>query len=196
MHLETISGYVDNYTIGVLVVSANIEKTNLWLVIPSGDRRQYLKEIINNSGVPKNKIVIVDTILKEPHIYKWWNYGINVARHNGATHVAILNDDLILKDNPLQKILDVMVQEDATIGYPLPASSDPCGYCFILNLEHGIFPDEKYKWWYGDNDLYERAKKVVGVRASVTHVEPNRLTSESPELMALVRQDKETYNNK
>lgn len=169
------------------------KNSNLWVVIPSGDRRQYLKDIINDCGVPKQKIVVVDTILEEPNIYKWWNYGINVARHNGATHVAILNDDIKLVDNPLQKILDVMVQEDATIGYPLPASSDPCGYCFILNLEHGIFPDEQYRWWYGDNDLYERAKSVVGVRATVQHIHPNELTSNSPELMALARLDKERY---
>lgn len=173
-----------------------MKSPELWLVIPSSDRRQYLKEIIKNSGIPKNKIVIVDTILEEPHIYKWWNYGINVARHGGATHVAILNDDLVIEPGSLQKILDIMVQEDATIGHPLPASSDPCGYCFILNLEHGILPDERYKWWYGDNDLYERARKVIGVRAFVSHIEPNRLTSESPELMALAKQDKETYENK
>ena len=171
-------------------------KTNLWVVIPSGDRRQYLKNIINDCGVSKDKIVIIDTILQEPHIYKWWNDGIKIAKDNGATHVAILNDDLKLSDNPLQKILDVMVQEDATIGYPLPASSDPCGYCFILNLEHNVLPDEKYIWWYGDNDLYKRAKKIIGVPATVIHAEPNRLTSESPELMALTRIDKELWESR
>lgn len=167
--------------------------TNLWVVIPSGDRRQYLKDIINDCGVHKDKIVVIDTILQEPHIYKWWNQGIMFAKLYGATHVAILNDDIKLGEGALQKILDVMVEEDATIGYPLPASSDPCGYCFILNLEHNIYPDEEYFWWYGDNDLYERARKVVGVRADVQHIEPNRLTSESPELMNLTRKDKLRY---
>lgn len=167
--------------------------TDLWVVIPSGDRRQYLKDIIRDCGVPKDKIIVIDTILEEPHIYSWWRRGISDAEFFGATHVAILNDDIKIEPGALQKILDVMVQEDATIGYPLPASSDPCGYCFILNLNHNIYPDERYIWWYGDNDLYERAGKVIGVVANVQHLEPNRLTSESPELMELTRQDKQLY---
>lgn len=176
-------------------------KTDLWVVIPTADRSEYIPEIVAQCGVPRNKIIIISTSNTfypdvcnidsyELNIYKWWNDGIRYAKKRGATHVAILNDDVVLKDRPLQEILKVMVQEDATIGYPLPASSDPCGYCFILNLEHGVFPDDKYRWWYGDNDLYERANKVVGVKASVKHMEPNRLTSESPGLMALTRFDK------
>lgn len=184
-----------------------MKKTNLWVVIPTGERRTYLQDIIDNCGVPGDKIVIVQTKDLEPidgvgnlyltnkeiNIYHWWNEGIKWAMERGATHVAVLNDDLKLVDNPLQKILEVMVAEDATIGHPLPASSDPCGYCFILNLEHGILPDEGYKWWYGDNDLYERARKVIGVKARVVHLHPNEVTSSSPELMALTRADKERY---
>lgn len=184
-----------------------MSQPDLWLVIPTANRSQYIPDIIKQSGLPNSKIIIIstsDTVYADVvnldsdsfGIYKWWNMGISYAQRRGATHVAILNDDLILSDNPLQKILDVMVEEDATIGYPLPASSDPCGYCFILNLEHDVIPDNKYFWWYGDNDLYERAKKVVGVRAKVQHMEPNRLTSETPELKPYIKWDRVRWNNR
>lgn len=180
---------------------------DLWMVIPTATRTQYIPEIVAQSGIPRDKIIIISTsdvvypdVINldsyEFNIYKWWNMGIDYAKKRGATHVAILNDDLVLKDRPLQKILKVMVEEDATIGYPLPASSEPCGYCFVLNLEHGIYPDENYTWWYGDNDLYERAKKVVGVRASVQHMEPNRLTSQNPGIREYTKIDRARWNNR
>lgn len=178
---------------------------SLWLTIPTGTRDTYLKNLIDSSGIPKDQIVIVNTILDgyvagvhnlyetELNIQKWWNLGIKFAMDNGASHVAILNDDLELIGDPLQKIFNLMIQEDATIGYPLPATSDPCGYCFILNTEHGIFPDEKYRWWYGDNDLYKRAKKTIGVLATVNHLHPNELTARNPELLSIAEQDKQTW---
>lgn len=184
-------------------------KNSLWLTIPSGTRREYLTDIIRDSGIPKNQIVLVNTVdceptpgihnlysyILEPNIQRWWNKGIRYAMDHGATHVAVLNDDIELIDNPLQKIFNLMVLEDATIGYPLPASSDPCGYCFILNTQHGIFPDEKYKWWYGDNDLYRRAKKTIGVLAKVRHIHPNELTSSNAKLMELANQDQLTWQS-
>lgn len=184
-----------------------MSQPDLWMVIPTADRSKYIPEIVAQSGIPRNKIVIISTSETvypdvcnldsyEFNIYKWWNMGIDYAKKRGATHVAILNDDVVLRDRPLQKIVKAMVEEDATIGYPVPASSDPCGYCFILNLEHDIRPDDMYVWWYGDNDLYERSKKTIGVPASVQHMEPNRLTSENESIMAYTKWDKIRWNNR
>ena len=99
---------------------------SLWVTIPSGNRRQYLEQIIDTCGVPRSHVVLVNTANNEPtdgvhnlwsdelNIYKWWNMGIDYAAERGATHVAVLNDDVQLIGDPINKIYDMM--GDATIG--------------------------------------------------------------------------------
>ncbi len=38
------------------------------------------------------------------NIHRWWNRGIDVARTFGADYIAVLNDDVVLKNNPINKI--------------------------------------------------------------------------------------------
>jgi hypothetical protein len=179
---------------------------NLWLTIPVGERRQYLDDIIKESNIPPERIVIVNTFDNTPtphvhniydhgeiNIHRWWNRGIEFAKSAGADYVAVLNDDLILNDDPLNKIARLMEESGATLGYPVPHSGKISGYCFVLNLEHGIMPDESYRWWYGDDDLWNQAKKlsgVIGAAASVVHLHGNELTSNSPKLLALASEDR------
>jgi hypothetical protein len=126
----------------------NIE--NLWLTIPTGNRSQYLEDIINNSGIPRERIVIVHTVesesidgvhnlwdLGEINIHRWWNRGINFAKEHGAKYVAVLNDDLVLEDNPLNTIANAMEETKSAIGFPYPHTGHICGYCYILNVETG-----------------------------------------------------------
>ena len=67
----------------------------VWLTIPSGTRRQYLEDIIKDSQLPLDQIVIVHTVESEPiegvrnmwdldppNIQRWWNTGIDIARAN------------------------------------------------------------------------------------------------------------------
>lgn len=185
---------------------------NLWLTIPVGERRQYLNEIIKESNIPPERIVIVNTFDDTPtpdvhniydhgeiNIHRWWNVGMYFAKQHGADYVAVLNDDLLLSDDPLNKIARLMEETGATLGYPVPHSGKISGYCFVLNLEHGIIPNESYRWWCGDDDLWNQAKKlggVIGAAASVKHLHGNELTSNSPELMALANQDKKLYLHK
>jgi hypothetical protein len=185
----------------------NIE--NLWLTIPTGNRSQYLEDIINNSGIPRERIVIVHTVesesidgvhnlwdLGEINIHRWWNRGINFAKEHGAKYVAVLNDDLVLEDNPLNAIANAMEETKSAIGFPYPHTGHICGYCYILNVETGLMPDENYRWWFGDNDLYLRAKKLggsVGVLAKVRHLHGNELTSINHKLLAQTEEDKKLF---
>lgn len=186
-----------------------LDRTDLWLTIPTGNRRQYLDDIIKESGIPKDRIVIVHTVESEPiegvhnlwdfdevNIHRWWNRGINFAKERGARYVAVLNDDLALEDNPLNQIAHSMYQNDAVLGFPYPHTGHICGYCFVLDLTYGIQPDESYRWWFGDNDLYLRASKIgkaIGVLAMVRHLHGNELTSTNPKLLALTEKDKELF---
>jgi GT2 family glycosyltransferase len=185
------------------------DRTDLWLTIPTGGRDQYLEDIVDNSGIPRERIVIVNTdankLLEGVHnlwdfdevnIHRWWNKGINFAKERGAKYVAVLNDDLALEDNPLNTIANAMEETKSAIGFSYPHTGHICGYCYILNVETGLMPDESYRWWFGDNDLYLRAKKFggsVGVLAKVRHLHGNELTSINHKLLAQTEEDKKLF---
>ena len=185
------------------------DRTDLWLTIPTGGRDQYLEDIVDNSGIPRERIVIVNTdankLLEGVHnlwdfdevnIHRWWNKGIKFAKERGARYVAVLNDDLALEDNPLNTIANAMEETKSAIGFPYPHTGHICGYCYILNVETGLMPDESYRWWFGDNDLYLRSKKLggsVGVLAKVRHLHGNELTSINHKLLAQTEEDKKLF---
>jgi hypothetical protein len=188
----------------------NDKSLDIWLTIPSGDRRQYLPDIIKESQIPLNKIVIVHTIESEPidgvnniwdlepvNIHRWWNRGIDMARESNADYIAVLNDDLILKNNPINKIANRMHDTKSVIGYPVPNIG--IGYCWVLDIKSNIRADENFKWWYGDNDIRMQATilgEVIYVPVEVNHLHPNQLTSDNKDLMELTKADEILFKTK
>ena len=185
---------------------------DIWLTIPTGTRRQYLADIINESQISPEKIVIVHTVESEPiegvnnvwdldpvNIHRWWNRGIDIARTFGADYIAVLNDDLRLKNNPINKIAYGMKKLDAVLGYPLPYSGHIPGYCWVLDIKSNIRADENFRWWYGDDDIRLKAKEigeVVYIPAEVEHLHGNHLTSINEELMELTKADQIYFEKK
>jgi hypothetical protein len=185
---------------------------DIWLTIPTGTRRQYLADIINESQISPEKIVIVHTVESEPiegvnniwdlepvNIHRWWNRGIDLARASGADYIAVLNDDLKLKNNPINKIAYEMNKLRATLGYPLPYTGHIPGYCWVLDVKSNIRADENFRWWFGDDDIRIRAAlqgEIAYVPAEVEHIHPNHLTSTNEELMELTKADKEYFKKK
>lgn len=182
---------------------------DLWITVPTGTRNTYLPAIIDNAGIPQNQIVIVHTVESEPiegvhnlwdldeiNIHRWWNKGIKFAMDNGARYVAVLNDDVELADDPLNKIANAMRESYSTIGVPYPFTGHISGYAWVLDTTKGIFPDENFRWWYGDDDLFRRAESIVAATCKIRHIEPNRLTSTNDKLMALTVKDREYYDKK
>lgn len=186
---------------------------NLWLVIPTGNRTQYLQDIFNESGIPEDKRILVRTILNAKpisgainlqyegdfNIHKWWNMGINHAQINDAEYVAVLNDDIQILDNPFHRIVEVMKATKAPLGYPFPFVGHVCGYCWVLDVKSPIRPNEEYVWWYGDRDLDLQARLnggVVHVPAMVRHIHGNELTRNSVELMEQTKKDEELFFKK
>lgn len=185
---------------------------NLWLVIPTGARTQYLQEIFMQSHIPDNRRILVRTIPDDPipnainlnytgefNIQKWWNFGIKYAIANGAKYVAVLNDDVELSDDPLNQIVKVMQAVNAPLGYPFPFLGHVCGYCWVIDTQSPIRPDENYVWWYGDRDLDLQARLnggVVHVPAKVKHLHGNQLTQDNQSLIELTKQDEELFFKK
>jgi hypothetical protein len=185
---------------------------NIWLTIPTGTRRQYLADIIKESQISPEKIVIVHTVESEPiegvnniwdlepvNIQRWWNRGIDVARTFGADYIAVLNDDLRLKNNPINKIAYAMKELNATLGYPLPYTGAIPGYCWVLDVKSNIRADENFRWWYGDDDIRIKAAlqgEIAYVPVEVEHIHPNHLTSTNEELMKLTKADQTYFEEK
>ena len=183
---------------------------DIWLTIPTGTRRQYLADIINESQISPEKIVIVHTIESEPiegvnnvwdldpvNIHRWWNRGIDIARTFGADYIAVLNDDLRLKNNPINKIANKMRDTKSIVGYPVPNIG--IGYCWVLDIKSNIRADENFRWWYGDDDIRRKAElqgEIIYVPAEVEHLHPNHLTSANEDLMKLTVADKEYFEKK
>jgi hypothetical protein len=185
---------------------------DIWMTIPSGTRRQYLQDIIQDSNIPPEKIVIVHTVESEPidgvnniwdlepvNIHRWWNKGIDVARTFGADYIAVLNDDLKLKNDPINKIANSMKELNAILGYPLPYTGAIPGYCWVLDIKSNIRADEKLRWWYGDNDIQYKAAmqgEFIYVPCEVEHIHPNELTASNPDLIELTKADQKYFEEK
>ena len=183
---------------------------DIWLTIPTGTRRQYLADIINESQISPEKIVIVHTVESEPiegvnnvwdldpvNIHRWWNRGIDIARTFGADYIAVLNDDVKLKNNPINKIANRMRDTKSIVGYPVPNIG--IGYCWVLDIKSNIRADETFRWWYGDDDIRRKAElqgEIIYVPAEVEHLHPNHLTSANEDLMKLTVADKEYFEKK
>jgi hypothetical protein len=188
----------------------------VWLTIPTGTRREYLSDIIKYSQIPLNQIVIVHTVesfpiegvhnvwdLDPPNIQRWWNIGIDIARANGGDYIAVLNDDLILKDDPINRIVKGMKQEGAVLGYPYPHTGNGAtrvaGYCWVLDLSFGLRTDETYRWYFGDDDLLLQAVglgKAVYVPAIVDHMSGVVETNKSEYLKQLTIADRKYFIEK
>lgn len=184
------------------------------MTVPTAGRGT-LTAAIDSTGVPRDRVVIVKTApdvalpdgchivedFGEINIHRWWNAGIDYAQAHGATHVLVINDDVLLDDTTVPALLDGM-EGRAAIGSPgaggIHAGDSRDwrvmdGSCWLLDLSTGLRADESYRWWYGDNDLDRRARTehggVASVRCYFTHLRPNHLTAASPELKRLADMD-------
>lgn len=191
---------------------------DVWVTVPTAGR-DTLTEAIDSTGIPRDRTVIVktapDAVLPggchvvedfgEINIHRWWNAGIDYAEAHGATHVLVINDDVLLDETTVPALLDGM-EGRAAIGSPgaggifegdLPDWRVMNGACWLLDLATGLRADERYRWWYGDNDLDWRARTqhggVASVRCYFQHLHANELTAASPALTRITDDDNRTW---
>lgn len=198
----------------------------LFMTVPTaGSRPQLLAELIRDCGLPAERIVIVKTrpdvdlpgsviVIDDhgaPNIQRWWRKGIEESARRGATHVAVLNDDIRLTNETLPALHEAMSATGAAIASPqrpefatglhrgrlVPYEPRLWGSLWMLRIESGLLPDERYVWWYGDNDLDIRARRdhggVVLVDVEYEHVHPSEATASNPNLLAQTNLDAQTF---
>ena len=188
----------------------------LFMTVPTaGSRPALLNALIRDCGIPLERIVIVSTRpdidlpngvqvvedLGPPNIQRWWNAGIREAEARGASAVAIVNDDIAVNPETLPSLYGDLIRTQAAIASPMREEFGPglhkrplvpyeprlWGSLWLLRLDSGLRPDERYVWWYGDNDLDIRARKshgVVSVDVEYRHHHPGEGTAANPALQA------------
>ena len=199
---------------------------DIYLTVPTAGRHpELLHELITSCGLPLSHIVIVETkpdllslpgviTLQDfgsPNIQRWWNLGIEESIRRGAKAVAVLNDDIRVNEDTLPRLYKELVRTKAAIASPsragfankrytrplAPYSPHIWGCLWMLDAQINLRPDERYEWWYGDEDLDIRARKyfngVVNVDVYYEHYYPGEGTSQNPVLQALAEKDALTY---
>jgi hypothetical protein len=160
----------------------------LFITVPTlGSHPEMLKDLVENSGVPPERIIIVatgpgvvapaGTVKVEDfgslNIQRWWNRGIEEASHRGATAVAVLNDDVRVGPGALNALHEELIRTGATVASPtrpgekakvnrgrlIPYSPKIWGCLWVVDVKSGLRADERYEWWYGDHDLDIRARR-------------------------------------
>jgi hypothetical protein len=190
-----------------------MEKINdLWVVIPIGSREKYVPKILSSLNVFKDRIVFVNNVpgykkfkgvhhledFGEINIYRWWNKGIDFAEKNGARYVAILNDDLEFDEEFLPSLFNFLVTNKLAIA-DTDKSDNGGGAAWMMDLYYGMRLDERFRWWYGDTELFDRAKNMNGFKRFIPenfkHFHPNGNLLENSKLQDLVIADRNLYES-
>ncbi len=186
---------------------------NLFIVIATKDRHENLPKIFDNSGVDAERIYCIRTNPGDPfvgvnnifsldheiNIHKWWNIGLRAVMELCGRYAAILSDDIILKEGQLQNLFELMLAKKAALVCGANSNGGKWGHAFILDLGTGIFPDERFKWFYGDDDLRLQAKRKGGFVQSdeeIFHISPGELTFYNSNLRTLGQVDFRTFYKK
>ncbi len=167
------------------------------LTIPTrGDHPELLRAIVATSGLPPERVAIIDTTELPLNIHAWWNAGIDLLAARGCTRVAVLNDDVAIAPDTLPRMVRAL--GGATLA--LTGADGPSGHCFVLNTTHGVRPDESYRWYSGDLQLIADAQQARGVvrvdDAWCLHLHAAEATKASPELVALAAADDALYDSR
>lgn len=180
------------------------------LVIPTrGDHEDLLDAVITHSGLDADRVIVVSNTAGYDHdratvlcdtgpinIQHWWNLGIHALASLGCTIAVVLNDDIVIESGRLDDLVDALHDSGATLAHP-GQPGQHTGHAWALNLAHDVRPDETYRWWYGDDQLYLDASRAHGITAvpslTITHLHHNASTNASAELQALAAEDQRTW---
>ena len=107
------------------------------MTIPTaGSHPDMLEGIVETCGLPRERIIIIRTKpdvdlpsgcivvddFEPPNIQRWWTRGIDESVARGASAVAVLNDDLRIEPDTLERLHDeLLATPHAFVGLALNA---------------------------------------------------------------------------
>jgi len=142
--------------------------------------------LIQDAHARLKRIRVLRDAEQPPHLYHMWNEGLaeiescTVARRTSAWDVAIFNDDAIIPAGWFDTVSTGLrthgvaaastgwnghVTRDRVLRVPGEGgfSARLCSWAFITRGELHLRADERFKWWYGDNDFDWTARQTAGV---------------------------------
>lgn len=137
-----------------------------------------------------------------PNLYRFWNVGFDtIAEHAtscGWKHwdVIVLNDDVDFDIEWLHIVTHGLREHNvaaASTGWIGHVASDHvvrqiserghmqrmCPWAFVVAGERGLRADERFRWWYGDNDFDWQARQHGGVLLTIGPFVINKYANQS-----------------
>lgn len=187
--------------------------SELWAVVTVGTRETYLSELLNSLSYCSGRVVFLNNKVGytkyegvhhvedygEVNIYRWWNNGLDYVVRNGGRYVLVLNDDLRFDSNYPKSIHEYTVQSNLAL-VDTHGTGNNGGTAWLLDTSYGYRLDERFRWWYGDTELFNRVSKDGKFErwtysGYLEHCEPNGSLVKYPYLQQLVQQDEELYRS-
>jgi GT2 family glycosyltransferase len=161
-------------------------------------------------------------------IYQMWNKGVvKSMQDEDIEYVCIFNDDLILdiKQDWFKSLLEPLKEEsiwatcgnynhyihDENLDYKQVTGTYKdngfAGFCFAIAKDAFLsglpFFDERFNWWYGDDDFVHNVHKLnkataVSCKAKMVHIDGGSKTvvQYTPEFNQMVEEDRIYYMEK
>lgn len=168
-----------------------------WLTVPTHTSPPALDTIVAEAGIPA-VVVLTDPAARPipgavnvsdvgpPNVHRWWNTGMDEIRARGGTIAVVANHDISPDPGALAAFAQGLVASGATLARVAREDTPPdltwsgrrelTGWCFAVNLTHGLRAPEQYRWWYGDDWMDATARTlhgVAGVNARIRHHRPS-----------------------
>lgn len=189
---------------GELAIAAIDDSAERFVVIPTRFDRPWLDSLVKVCQSVATVVVVHTEPGHDPipgtvsvrsdvrNIQAWWNAGIDQC--SGPT--LVLNDDLVVTAESLSALFDALEDADLVYVTGRQGTTPLSGWCFGLHPD-GIRPDEAFRWWFGDDDLYNRAVRdnlrIVALDLpDVIHVRTGP-TFPDPDLAVLAASDRLLY---
>jgi hypothetical protein len=164
-------------------------------------------------------VIYVRDSQSDMNISRWWNIGIDcaesLAHPDSEWNTLVVNDDIIACHNLVETLSGEMRLNSSVLCYPNQWDNhrafhrDPgpvdlhhriTGYCYMLRGEAKLRLDERFVWWYGDDDLDWNARRLGGSLlvpwCKVQHLAPNGSMMNHPELNIQAGKDRDTFYQK
>lgn len=99
------------------------------------------------------------------NISRWWRTAIITAAASTPDPVIIINDDASWTPGDPSALVRALISSGAAIAAPVSkvAYREVVGWCFAIDPSRGLLPDLRFVWFYGDDDLFQRAAALGGV---------------------------------
>lgn len=152
-------------------------------VVPTRYRPPELAALLRVLAGDGVEALVLDSEEHGHRIHAMWNAGTGMARAMGASHVAVLNDDVELPPGALPAMAAAL-DSRPDVGAVYPDDTAPwaprralslvptegtwgaggmTGFCFMFRAADPLPPfDEGYHWWYGD-DAFEASVRAAGM---------------------------------